>query len=181
VNDLPPELSARRDAIHDRVIKQGRLRRLQRRLAVAAAIVIAVGLPVAAVGLSARDGATRRVEAVAPRDEVTTTTSSETSTTSSEATVPTTATTIEAPLPMGEISRPYSFTLTPPSGGTPRYTWTATGLPASLTIGSATGTISGTPSVSGTFANVKVTITDANGATATKTFSLVIATVPSNT
>lgn len=74
MNDLPPELSARRDDIHDRVIKQGRARRLQRRLVVAVVIVIAVGLPVAAVGLNTRDNETRRVEAVAPRDELSPTT-----------------------------------------------------------------------------------------------------------
>src|SRR6185436_10861992 len=90
MNDLPPDLRARRDAIHDRVIKRGRARRRQRGFAVGLAIVVAVGLPVAAVGLTMRDDGTRRVEAVAPRDEVTTTTSAETSTTNSEVSVPTT-------------------------------------------------------------------------------------------
>jgi prepilin-type N-terminal cleavage/methylation domain-containing protein len=81
-----------------------------------------------------------------------------------------------AALPIGEINRPYNFTLTPTSGGTPPYTWTATGLPAGLLMSSG-GTISGIPTVSGTF-NVTVTITDANNLTASKTYSLVIASAP---
>ena len=91
-------MRGRRDAIHDRVIKRGRARRLQRRLVVAVAIVVAVGLPVAAVGLNARDKGVRQVQAVAPRDEITPTTLAEPSTTASSTTsAPTTSTTIEVP------------------------------------------------------------------------------------
>jgi len=53
-----------------------------------------------------------------------------------------------------------SFTMTA-SGGTAPYTWSATGLPAGLVMSSG-GTISGTPTVSGTF-NYTVTITDSTG------------------
>src|SRR6476469_4826493 len=102
MNALPQDLTSRRDAIHDRVIKRGRARRRQRGFAVALAIAVAVGLPVAAVGLSMRDDGTRRIEAVVPRDEVTTTTSAETSTSSSAASVPTTVP-YGAALPSGEI------------------------------------------------------------------------------
>jgi Tfp pilus assembly protein PilV len=75
----------------------------------------------------------------------------------------------------GERSRPYSFTVMPTAGGTPPYTWTAANLPAGLTMGLNTGTISGTPTVNGTFNNVLVTVKDAANATASKTYTLAIA------
>jgi 5'-nucleotidase len=56
------------------------------------------------------------------------------------------------------------------SGGTAPYTWTATELPADLTISSA-GVISGTPAAAGT-ASVTVTAQDSTGATGSATFSL---------
>ena len=49
-------------------------------------------------------------------------------------------------------------------------TWSATGLPAGLSIDPATGTISGTPTTGGT-ATVTVEATDDSGATGTATFS----------
>jgi hypothetical protein len=66
MDELPPELIPKRDEIHDRVVKRGRARRRQRRVVVVAAIVIAVGLPIAAVGLNAGDNGVHRVESVAP-------------------------------------------------------------------------------------------------------------------
>lgn len=50
--------------------------------------------------------------------------------------------------------------------GTPPYTWTATGLPDGLTIGSSTGIVSGTATTVGEFTAL-VTVTDAVAATAT--------------
>ncbi|MCB1227926.1 MAG: putative Ig domain-containing protein, partial [Verrucomicrobiales bacterium] len=48
------------------------------------------------------------------------------------------------------------------SGGTAPYTWTATGLPAGLSIDSGTGAISGTPTADG---SATISATDANGCT----------------
>jgi Zn-dependent metalloprotease len=54
-----------------------------------------------------------------------------------------------------------SFTLSA-SGGTAPYTWSATGLPPGITIGSSTGTVSGTPTTAGTY-NVTATATGSGG------------------
>ena len=59
------------------------------------------------------------------------------------------------------------------------YTFTATGLPAGLTI-SSSGLISGTPTVSGTF-NYTVTITDKDGNTGTVNCTVTVITRPSAT
>ncbi|MFB7435239.1 putative Ig domain-containing protein [Streptomyces microflavus] len=55
-------------------------------------------------------------------------------------------------------------------GGTPPYTWKATGLPTGLSIAPATGTISGTPTTTGT-SNVTVTATDSAGKAGSTSFS----------
>lgn len=74
-------------------------------------------------------------------------------------------------LPSGTVNKTYSVTLAA-TGGTSPYTWTATGLPAGLTvIGSK---ITGIPAVSGTF-SVTLKVTDSKNATASKTLSLIIA------
>ncbi|MGB9230201.1 MAG: Ig-like domain repeat protein [Terracidiphilus sp.] len=79
-----------------------------------------------------------------------------------------------AALPAGTVGTAYSQTITA-SGGTPPYTWSATGLPSGLTIGPSTGTISGTPTVdAGSPYSVTVTVTDTNSNTATKNYSLAI-------
>ncbi|GAA5189656.1 ExeM/NucH family extracellular endonuclease [Rugosimonospora acidiphila] len=62
------------------------------------------------------------------------------------------------------------------SGGTAPYTWTATGLPAGLTI-SSTGTVSGTPTAAGS-SSVTVTATDSTGASGSATFSFQVAGAP---
>jgi hypothetical protein len=55
------------------------------------------------------------------------------------------------------------------SGGTPPYTWTASGLPAGLSL-SADGVLSGTPGTAGT-STVTVTATDSAGASGSASFS----------
>jgi len=66
-----------------------------------------------------------------------------------------------------------SFTVSA-TGGTTPYTWSATGLPPGVTIGSSTGTVSGTPTTAGTY-SVTVTATGSGGSgsgSATFTFTV---------
>ncbi len=59
------------------------------------------------------------------------------------------------------------------SGGTAPYTWSATGLPAGLSINSSTGLISGTPTTAATY-STSVTARDTTGATGSASFSWTI-------
>jgi large repetitive protein len=83
----------------------------------------------------------------------------------------------QSTLPIGFAGTPYSTTLTG-TGGLPPYTWTLTS-PASgndgLTIGASSGTISGTPTASGTFF-LSVLLADSSGLTLTRQFTLSIST-----
>ncbi|MFE2756817.1 S8 family peptidase [Actinosynnema sp. NPDC059335] len=56
------------------------------------------------------------------------------------------------------------------SGGTPPYTWSATGLPPGLAIAAGTGLISGTPTTAGAY-TVTATVTDSAGKSSSATFS----------
>uniref|UniRef100_Q02BT6 Ig family protein n=1 Tax=Solibacter usitatus (strain Ellin6076) TaxID=234267 RepID=Q02BT6_SOLUE len=78
-------------------------------------------------------------------------------------------------LPSGTVGAAYSATLSA-TGGVPPFTWSATGLPAGLTI-SAAGSISGTPTVPGVFA-FTATVKDSAGTTASKLNQLTIALPP---
>ncbi len=60
------------------------------------------------------------------------------------------------------------------SGGTPPYTWSASGLPAGLSVNSGTGLVSGTPTTAGTF-TVTATATDAAGKSGGASFTWTIA------
>lgn len=61
------------------------------------------------------------------------------------------------------------------SGGTTPYTWSASGLPAGLSIGASTGRITGSASTAGT-SNVTVTLKDAANRTASATFTWTVTT-----
>jgi hypothetical protein len=76
-------------------------------------------------------------------------------------------------LPDGTVGQSYSGSVAA-TGGTPPYTWSATGLPAGLTLDPSSGAISGSPTASGT-ASVMFTVTDAGGQTASATLSLTVA------
>ena len=84
-------------------------------------------------------------------------------------------------LPPGQVSVSYPATTLIPFGGTPPYTnWTVTAgaLPPGLSLGPATGVISGTPTTAGTY-TFFVTVTDAVPQTsAPQGFSIVIAAAP---
>lgn len=78
-------------------------------------------------------------------------------------------------LASGTVGASYTSSLVA-VGGSGGYTWTATGLPAGLTLaasGPSAGQITGTPSQGGTF-SVAATTQDSSGATSSKTLSLVI-------
>ena len=80
-----------------------------------------------------------------------------------------------SPLPNGNPGAAYSTTVAA-SGGIPPYAWTATGLPSTLSIDSASGVISGTPAAG--VSTVTITVTDARkptAGTASKTFTITIA------
>lgn len=75
-------------------------------------------------------------------------------------------------LPAGAVGVAYSFT--PAVVGTVSLTWSATGLPPGLSINSATGRISGTPSAAGLF-NAAVTASSAEFGADTLNTTLTIA------
>jgi hypothetical protein len=68
-------------------------------------------------------------------------------------------------LPAGTINVPYSTTMTA-KGGTQPYTWSATGLPGTLSIDSSSGEISGTPTTADTYTGIVISVTDNVGTVA---------------
>ena len=78
--------------------------------------------------------------------------------------------------PNGSAGLPYSFTMTP-SGGTAPYNWTATGLPAGLTVNSSTGIISGTAPSLGT-STINFSVSDSTVPRQTATGSLTVTMDP---
>jgi hypothetical protein len=77
-------------------------------------------------------------------------------------------------LPGGTTGSPYAATLTA-TGGTQPYTWNVTkgSFAAGLNLDSNSGTISGTPTASGSF-QVDVQVTDSNGSTASQTLTMTL-------
>lgn len=75
-------------------------------------------------------------------------------------------------LPNGTVNQSYSAQLSAAGGASP-FTWAASGLPDGLTLNSLSGAISGAPTRRGTYA-VTITVTDARGTTAQKTFNVTI-------
>lgn len=75
-------------------------------------------------------------------------------------------------LPNGTLGVSYSQTLAA-TGGTPPYVWSATGLPAGLTLGASTGVLSGIPTAAGT-QTVAIIVTDAGQGRATANLALTI-------
>ena len=63
------------------------------------------------------------------------------------------------------------------TGGTTPFTWTASNLPTGLSINSASGVISGSPTAVGTF-NTTITVTDKTGVSTNQTGPIVINDLP---
>jgi hypothetical protein len=74
--------------------------------------------------------------------------------------------------PSAILNSAYSYTFGE-TGGTNPYVWSATGLPHGVTIGSSTGTISGTPTAAGSF-NIGITVADSSTTAATFNFTLTV-------
>ncbi|HKE21036.1 MAG TPA: putative Ig domain-containing protein [Bryobacteraceae bacterium] len=81
--------------------------------------------------------------------------------------------TASGPVPAGTVGTGFSLGFSA-SGGASPYTFSATGLPAGLTISSTSGTISGAPTAAGT-SSVTVTVTDSTGATASTAVTINVA------
>lgn len=90
-----------------------------------------------------------------------------------EGTSPTGVSITTASLPVGDMNKPYAATLAATQGTTP-YTWSLRSgtLPAGLTLGTA-GDLTGTPTNGGIF-NITIRVTDTNGNTHDKSFSLAV-------
>lgn len=86
-------------------------------------------------------------------------------------------------LPSGTVNAAYTATTLTATGGTPSYTWSAANLPPGLTINSASGVISGTPTTAGTYNTVLISVKDACTAdtcdnTVSKSYTITIAAPP---
>jgi hypothetical protein len=79
--------------------------------------------------------------------------------------------------PAATVGTAYSATPVTASGGTTPYTFSASGLPAGLSINVGSGTISGTPTTAGTF-TPSVTVTDAASASVTRSFTMTVNPAP---
>jgi 5'-nucleotidase len=89
---------------------------------------------------------------------------------SGTATGPTVETVAGKAFTVNEAITPFTVTAT---GGTAPYAWSATGLPAGLSINETTGEVTGTPTAAGV-SSVTVTATDADDAADSETFSVTV-------
>lgn len=76
-------------------------------------------------------------------------------------------------LPAATAGTPWSQIITA-SNGTAPYTYSASGLPAGLSVSASTGEISGTPAASGTY-TIQVSAADSHGITGTVNYALTVA------
>jgi hypothetical protein len=81
-------------------------------------------------------------------------------------------------LPPGDIGVKYKATSLVAKGGTSPLTWSATGLPAGLTLNTTTGVITGKPTGPAGPATVTATVTDGLHAKTSVTLTLTVATKP---
>jgi hypothetical protein len=84
--------------------------------------------------------------------------------------------TTTSPLPGARQGVAYNSGTLTATGGTGTHTWSATNLPAGMSIDPSTGAIFGTSTATGT-TTIPVTVTDSVGATTTKNFQLTISPV----
>jgi uncharacterized protein (TIGR03437 family) len=77
-------------------------------------------------------------------------------------------------LPGGQVGAAYTQTLTATGGGTPSFALSAGALPPGLTLNTATGALSGTPTQAGTF-TFTIRATDNSGCSGTREYTLTIA------
>jgi hypothetical protein len=82
--------------------------------------------------------------------------------------------TTTSPLAPGPVNFPY-LKMLQATGGSAPYTWSASGLPAGLTLAASTGAISGTPTTAG-MSTLLVTVTDSLSTTVNATLTLLITT-----
>lgn len=85
---------------------------------------------------------------------------------------------VSGTLPDGTVGVAYSSNGLTVSGGEAPYAWTASGLPAGLTIDPTSGAIAGTPTAAGTYSALTISVTDNLGVTASTSVSLVIQAAP---
>jgi alpha-tubulin suppressor-like RCC1 family protein len=78
-------------------------------------------------------------------------------------------------LPGALLGSSYSTDLAA-TGGTAPYSWAAEGLPEGLAL-STSGVLTGTPTAAGAYSEVKITVTDQTGQTATVTLSMAVTSV----
>ena len=81
------------------------------------------------------------------------------------------------------LGNTYSSTLLATAGTASTFAttkWTATGLPAGLTLNASTGALTGTPTTAGTY-SITVTVTDSAGRSDSKTYSVIVGAGPTIT